>query len=162
MTSLTRNGHMIALLALFAAASVTTGCGGDDDNPPQPDSAAGTPDGGGGGTPDGGGAGVSVSATAEPTTVAPGGNEDLTITVENFTLEEPAGQANAEGHGHYHVYLDDATGGDFEATGFDGTETITLDNQITAGPHSFRIVLQNNDHSLLDPNVETVVQFTVQ
>jgi hypothetical protein len=129
----------------------------------------GAPDGGGGGTPDGGGAGACdgvatpcLDASVSPETVSPGGNIEVTIVAFNFTLEDATGQPNQTSHGHYHVYLDDATGGNYEATGYDGSETITLGNQIGAGAHSFRISLTNNDHSPLDPNVEVVVPFTVQ
>jgi hypothetical protein len=142
------------LSLLAASLTAFAGCGDDGGNPPAIDSA---PD-----LPDSAPAGASVSATVNPETVAAGGTIDVNVTVMNFTLEEPTGQANADGHGHYHIYLDNAMGGDYEAVGFDGSETITLDPAIAAGAHSFRVALHQNDHTAVTPAVETVVPFTVQ
>jgi hypothetical protein len=105
---------------------------------------------------------VSVTATANPTTVNAGSATTLTIAVDNFTLEAPTGQANQEGHGHYHVYLDGDTGGDYLAVGQGTTIDVTIPAGTSAGAPSLRVELHNNDHSAVTPTVDDVVAITVQ
>lgn len=109
--------------------------------------------GGGGGDP-------TISATVMPDPVAAAGMATVTITVTNFKLVPPG--PNAPGEGHYHIYLDNAVGGNYLATGQTPTKVIVIPAQTTPGMHSLRVNLTHNDHSPLSPPVETVVPFTVQ
>jgi hypothetical protein len=104
--------------------------------------------GGGGGADGGGGGGPSVSATADPTAVVPGGEVTVTVSVDNFILEAPS-DTNVDGHGHYHVYLDDASGADYLAADFAASVVITIPAETPLGAHTLKVTLQENDHSPL-------------
>jgi len=102
---------------------------------------------------------ASVTASADPTTIVDG-TTDLTVAVENFTLVDPGTHTtNVPGEGHYHVYLDDATGGDYLTNDYQSPVHLTVNT--TAGPHTLRVELHNNDHSVLTPIVEDIVNVTV-
>jgi hypothetical protein len=130
------------------------GCG-DDGGTPAIDVSAPPIDSGGGA--------ATVEATANPETVAAGAVTVVTVTVTNFTLVDPAAMPpNMAGEGHYHIYLDNETGGNYLNVGFDGTEDVTIPVGTTAGAHTLRVALHNNDHTAVTPAVEDVVNITVQ
>ena len=114
---------------------------------------------GDGGTTDTGGTAATVSATLNPTTVSPPEDIAVTITVTNFTLEAPSA-SNVTGHGHYHIYLDSETGSNYLAADSVSPVTVNIAGSVSAGSHSLRVALHNNDHSPVAPAVETVVPFT--
>ncbi len=128
-------------------------------------STGGTPSTGGtgeGGQGTGGATGeASVSMTVDPTTVAAGDDITATVTVENFVLEAPGG-ANQEGHGHYHIYLDDASGGQYLIADQEPTTTFTIPANTAAGAHTLRVSVSDNSHVPLSPAVEDVVDITVE
>ena len=105
--------------------------------------------------------GPSLLATALPTTIAAGGDVTVTVTADHFTLEVPGGP-NASGHGHYHVYLDGATGGNYLAEDAAASVQVTIPGTTVPGPHTLRVELANNDHSALNPAVSTMIDLTVQ
>jgi hypothetical protein len=121
---------------------------------------------GGGGSSAGGAGGssdaITVSLTVDPTTMNPGDTINGTVVVENFVLEEPAGQPNEPGHGHYHVYLDGAQGTGYLVADQSPTTLITIPLQTTPGPHTLRISLGQNNHAPLQPPVEEIIDITVQ
>jgi hypothetical protein len=127
--------------------------------------SATTTTGGVGGSNDGGGGGAAqatVALTLDPTTVAAGDTVEATVTVTNFVFEAPSGQPNEEGHGHYHLYLDDAVGGDYLASAQSPTVTFTMPADTAPGPHTVRISLGDHDHGPVNPPVEDIVDITVE
>lgn len=98
-------------------------------------------------------AGPKVSVTADKThAVQPGDEIVLTVTVTDFALEaSKIGQANEPGVGHYHVYLDDATGDDYLGVSADVLTKVKIPEDITDGSHDVRVVLHNNDHTPVSP-----------
>ena len=91
--------------------------------------------------------------------------EKLTVTIEtkNFFLDAAnIGKAPKAGSGHYHVYLDGNTGLKYLAAGAGDKEEVTIPAGTTAGPHTIRVSLRENDHSALNPKVEKILKFTVE
>jgi plastocyanin len=106
--------------------------------------------------------GPEVTVKPDKTTVKAGDKMKLTITVKNFTLNKNAiGKAPKAGEGHYHVYLDNNTGTNYLAAGADGTVEITIPKGTSAGQHSIKVSLRENDHSELSPKAEATFNFTV-
>jgi hypothetical protein len=103
-----------------------------------------------------------VDASAAPSTIAAGGDIELTITTADFTLEAPVGQPNQNGHGHYQVYLDDATGANYLALGSTGSIPVTVPPATVPGAHTLKVALFANDLSPLAPPVSTTVDITVE
>jgi len=136
----------------FAALVLILGlvaCGGDDeaDDDTAPDASAGAP---------------SVTASSNATSVLAGGQLTLTVSVTNFALVDPAtNTVNVDGHGHYHVYLDDATGASYLAATSEATTPVTIPASTAAGLHTLKVQLFNNDHSALSPEVSDTIEFTV-
>lgn len=97
--------------------------------------------------------GPQVSVTADKThAVQPGDEITLTVAVTDFTLDAAKiGASNEPGVGHYHVYLDDASGDDYLGVSGDASVKINVPDDITDGSHDIRVVLHNNDHSPVDP-----------
>jgi hypothetical protein len=85
----------------------------------------------------------------------------VTVAVQNFKLVAPGGP-NVPGEGHYHVYLDGATGGNYLAAGQTPTKPVTIPVGTTPGAHTLRVNISNNDHSPLTPPVEEILPITVQ
>lgn len=141
--------RILAMLALV-------GCGGDDDPP--------SIDANGGGTPDAGGGATELTVTADTTSIGPGGEIVLTITPPTgFAFVDPStNTTNMAGQGHYHVYLDNATGGDYLANDFESPVTITVPADTAAGAHQLHVDLFQNDHTPVDPPVRATVDITVQ
>ncbi len=170
-----------ALLIGVSLSLVALGCG--DDSAP---AGGGSSEGGGGGsagggappeggTPDLGGAGpvggqggggigepASVSMVVTPSTMAAGATVDVVVTVEGFVLEAPQGQPNEAGHGHFHIYLDGASGGNYLLAGETENVSLTIPANTTPGPHSLKISLGENDHAPVSPAIEQVVDITVE
>ncbi len=128
-------------------------------------STGGTPSTGGageGGQGTGGATGeASVTMTVDPTTVAAGDDITATVTVTNFVLEAPGG-ANQEGHGHYHIYLDGASGGQYLIADQEPTTTFTIPANTAPGAHTLRVSVSDNSHVPLSPPVEDIVDITVE
>lgn len=82
---------------------------------------------------------------------------DVAVEIENFTLApDKVEGANAEGEGHYHVWVD----GEYVSPGV--AETTTLAD-IAAGEHEVMVSLQNNDHTdLATPVKSAPVTVTVE
>ncbi len=91
---------------------------------------------------------VTVLTPADNTTVAAGAMVSLTLQTQNFMLRDFNGQTGATpGFGHYHVYLDDATGSDYLVADHRTTVPVTVPSATTAGPHRLVISLRNDDHT---------------
>jgi len=103
-----------------------------------------------------------VQLEVTPTTMAAGDTIQGTVTVTNFVLEAPAGQPNQSGHGHYHIYLDGGTGGNYLVAGQTPTTPIKIPANTTPGAHTLRISLGQNNHAEVTPTVEDIVDITVQ
>jgi hypothetical protein len=132
---------------MLVAVCLLVGCGDDDDDMMTPDAPP---------------AGRSVAATAPGgTNVDCGSTVTLNITTTDFVLEAPTGQPNQDGHGHYHVYLDNATGGDYLAADAAATVDVALPAGVTAGAHTLRVELFENDHSAITPAITSTVELTV-
>ena len=86
----------------------------------------------------------------------------LSISVTDFRLAAGSiGGENQDGVGHYRVYLDDASGGDFLAEGAEPVSKVTIPAEINDGSHDLWVVLHNNDKSPLQPAVEASVLLIV-
>jgi hypothetical protein len=78
----------------------------------------------------------------------------------NFTVVNPLTSPPAkDGEGHYHYYMDDATG--YTAA---WTPTITFRPSVNTalGPHTMYFVLATNVHEEVAPKVEAAASFTVE
>ncbi|MDH3689160.1 MAG: hypothetical protein OEU36_06720 [Gammaproteobacteria bacterium] len=138
----------IAGLAAGVAALMLLGCGNE-----QPTDTAKTDEVAPSQSETNAADGPQVSVTADKThAVQPGDEISLTITVDGFVLDaSKIGQANEPGVGHYHIYLDDASGDDYLGVGADSNMKISVPEDITDGTHDVRVVLHNNDHSPGNP-----------
>ena len=85
-----------------------------------------------------------------------------TVSVTDFVLEAPNNQQNQAGHGHYHIYLDGASGGNYLVANQVPSVTFTIPASTTPGAHSLKVSLSDNHHVPLTPPVEDVVAITVQ
>ena len=104
----------------------------------------------------------SVTIASDKTTAFRGDTITLTVRVFNFILDATLkGQANAAGIGHYHIYLDDARGGDYMATSVEPTVQVQLPVTISDGTHILKVVLRNNDHSPIAPSAEDTIAIIV-
>jgi hypothetical protein len=103
-----------------------------------------------------------VGASVAPTTLAPGAGATVTIEVNNFILEEPELQPNQDGHGHYHVYLDNRTGTNYLVSGAATPVDVTIPAATPVGSHTLRVSISDNNHAPLLPPVETILDITVQ
>ncbi len=103
-----------------------------------------------------------IAAVMSPTTVAPGGGVTVDVEVGNFILDEPVGQPNQTGHGHYHIYLDNAVGGNYLVSGAQDPIDVTIPATTAAGGHTLRVSISDNGHVPLSPPVETILPFDVQ
>src|SRR5262245_34348718 len=74
------------------------------------------------------------------------GTASLTVTTENFDLVAFPGEVT-EGQGHYHVYLDTATGGNYLVAEHLGLVNVRLPVSISEGEHGLRVQLMHSDHS---------------
>jgi hypothetical protein len=117
---------------------------------------------------------ITINVTGAPAAAAPSisitsptnganltaGNIPVTVSVSNFNVVDKQGQANVQGEGHIHFYLDVAaptTPGQaaIPASGtwaHVATTTYTFNN-VGAGSHTIAVELVNNDHTPLVPPV---------
>jgi hypothetical protein len=103
-----------------------------------------------------------VELTVAPATVAAGEMITATVVVQGFVLEAPEGQSNEAGHGHFHIYLDDATGTNYLLAGETATVDVRIPANTPAGAHTLRVNLGQNNHAPLVPAVKDVVDIVVQ
>jgi len=88
----------------------------------------------------------------------------VTVTVTNLTIVDPGSHtSNVSGEGHWHAYLDDASGGDYIALGFTNTLNIAIPTTTTAGSHRMHLQLQDNTHHPLPGVADSAERtFTVE
>ena len=79
----------------------------------------------------------------------------LSIAVSNFSLVPKFGQGAQAGEGHVHVFLDGAY------LFFSANTSVTL-RGLTAGPHTVRVELRQNNHDPLPDPVADEVAFTAR
>lgn len=101
------------------------------------------------------GASISIVSPVDGDTVE--STADLTVAIEGFTLApDKVEGANAEGEGHYHVWVD----GEYLTPGVATTTTLT---GLEAGEREIMVSLQNNDHTdLTTPVKSEAVTVTVE
>lgn len=63
--------------------------------------------------------------------------------------------------GHYHIYLDEATGSDAHVTNWNYTGSFTIPGGITPGIHSLRFELRDNEHTPVGTDWSEAVLFFV-
>lgn len=82
---------------------------------------------------------------------------DLEVAIDDFTLApDKVEGANAEGEGHYHVWVD----GEYFVA---GVAEVTSVAGLEVGEHELMVSLQNNDHTDLVPAVKSeAVTVTVE
>jgi hypothetical protein len=69
----------------------------------------------------------------------------ILLSVTNFTLIDPLLlKPDVAGQGHYHVYLDDATGGDYIDVGFTTIANAPIPIATTLGRHTIHLELVDN------------------
>lgn len=121
---------------------------------------------------------VAVASPAEGTAYPPGGTITLSLVVTNFELTDPDAAAakgltrhdngdadHAADHasmeyarqGHYHIYLDQASGSDDHVTAWTESVDVPLPADLAAGEHTLRIELRDNEHNPV--GVETTWTF---
>jgi hypothetical protein len=107
--------------------------------------------------------GAVLSVKADKThAVQPEDEITLSISVTDFRLAAGSiGGANQDGVGHYRVYLDDASGGNYLVVGADAVAKVSVPADINDGSHDLRVVLHNNDGSPLEPAVRGSVLLIV-
>jgi len=84
-----------------------------------------------------------------------GSSVELGLLVSNFNVVDSAGGTATDGEGHYHIYIDGTY------YGFDTDPDSTLVTDLTPGEHDIRIVLANNDHTELDPQIDDTIEINV-
>ena len=94
--------------------------------------------------------------------VKSGEKAKLTVTVLNFKLDaNKMGKPKIKGEGHYHVYLDNNTGGNYLAVGASKTIEVLIPLTASPGKHTLRVTLMQNDHSPVQPAVQSSVAIDV-
>lgn len=74
---------------------------------------------------------------------------DLEVEIDDFTLApDKVEGANVAGEGHYHVWVD----GEYVVAGVAATTTV---EGLEVGEHELMVSLQNNDHTDLNPAVQS-------
>src|SRR5262245_42369048 len=156
----TRFSILMALCLTLGIAGCGDDAGGDGDGSPSSTSSAGgggqgggqgggSSSGGmggagatGGQAQGGGGAGATGGSTGDPTvewsvtpdTMKAGATIQATVTVTNFVLEPPGGPLE-DGHGHFHIYLDNATGTSYLVADQVPMVDVEIPAETSAGPH---------------------------
>lgn len=151
-----------SLLAGVAVLALMGGCG-EEDKPPgsagaesAPESPAAAPEAGDAAPA------ISLEVTADKThAVQPGDEIGITVSVEGFTLDAAGIGSEAEpGRGHYHVYFGGSEGEPLLVSA-DANAVVKVSDDVTDGTHSLLIQLRGNDHSPLDPPIETKVRLII-
>lgn len=98
---------------------------------------------------------IEISSPEDGDTVAT--TFDLEVEIDDFTLApDKVEGANAEGEGHYHVWVD----GEYFVA---GVAAVTSVAGLEVGEHELMVSLQNNDHTDLAPVVKSeAVTVTVE
>ncbi len=91
--------------------------------------------------------------------------DDILTTTSDDHAEDEHSHDSAETNpdateGHYHVYLDDATGADSHSTLWTTTGTFEIPADTANGTHSLRFELRDNNHVKVGP--EAVLFFEVE
>jgi len=101
---------------------------------------------------------VQVAETVPPASIAIISPEDgtvdfpltVTVDIQNFILEPSlVGGDPEEGHGHWHLNIDGAY---YDYSAYDSLEVAS---GLTPGSHTFQAELVNNNHTSLDPPVQS-------
>jgi uncharacterized Zn-finger protein len=91
---------------------------------------------------------VTITSPADMATVMAGANLTLALSFMNFTSRDFMGQTGVTPpNGHYHVYLDGATGSDYLIATHVPNPMVAIPAATTAGPHRLTVSLRNDDHS---------------
>jgi hypothetical protein len=91
---------------------------------------------------------VTITAPADNTTVAAGANITLMLSFMNFTSRDFNGTTGiTPRNGHFHVYLDGATGSDYLIATHVPNPMVQIPATTTAGAHRLTVSLRNDDHS---------------
>jgi len=91
---------------------------------------------------------VTVLTPADNSSIAAGAMVSVTLQTQNFMLRDFNGQSGVTpGMGHYHIYLDDATGSDYLVADHRTMVPVTVPAGTSAGPHRLVFSLRNDDHS---------------
>lgn len=103
------------------------------------------------------------SVTLSKSTVKAGESVDITVKVKNFKItghgDHGHGDSNVK-EGHFHVYFDDKSSP--SGMGMEETYTLKIPTDMSAGAHKIRVELVDSAHTILNPTVETTVDFTVE
>lgn len=105
--------------------------------------------------------GPGVTLQSNRSTIDCGGMMTLTVEVDDFELVAPTGQGREPGRGHYHLYLDDASGGNYLHAGAEEVLDMWMPTNLSAGEHRLRIELMNHDHSPVFPPITDEITFEV-
>jgi len=84
-----------------------------------------------------------------------GSSVELGLLFTDFTVVDNAGGTAAEGEGHYHIYVDGTY------FGFDTNPKSTIVTDLAPGDHDISIVLANNDHAELAPQIDDTISIVV-
>lgn len=122
------------------------------------------------------------SSAAAQETATPEAEETLTVNPSPNETAETTGQEASETptpqvtqasddissatnpsarEGHYHIYLDEATGSDAHITNWNYTGSFTIPGGITPGIHSLRFELRDNEHTPVGTDWSEAVLFFV-
>jgi hypothetical protein len=99
--------------------------------------------------------------------ILPSGPIGISVVVRNFSLVDPAGQANAPGTGHIRYFIDiipPSSGAAVTAPSgnyVDSSRKSYTWNNVNPGVHTFSVELVNNDNSPLATPAIATVQLTV-
>lgn len=103
-----------------------------------------------------------VTAEVSPGHVEAGDVLTVDVAVENFALVDfESSTEDRPGEGHYHIYLDEATGADYRVADFRSTTVVEVPGETEPGDHELRVSLRNNLHGELSPPVDDRVGFAV-
>lgn len=79
---------------------------------------------------------------------------EVNVEVSNFTLDpDNYGGDKIDGHGHFHVYLDQISDGTKLVGSGETPAFVRMPVTTTLGDHTLIVTLQNNDHSDVEPAV---------
>jgi len=153
---------IVAVLSGAAVLTAVAGCG-EEDSPPEPQVAETATEATAAASEAGAAApAITLEVTADKThAVQPGDEIGITVSVEGFTLDAAnIGAEAVPGRGHYHVYFGGSEGEPLLVSAH-ANAVVKLSDDVTDGTHSLRIQLRENDHSPLDPPVETKVRLII-